>query len=241
MLIHLKNGLVIFSSFKKFSNLFCSLTTKHWDKLNFSTENKDRIEKLAKFLDIDKSTIYRMEQIHGSKVVEDWPDPNILPQCDGLISQKINSFITVQTADCVPIYFYESKKQKTGVVHAGWKGINKGIMDEFIKKWQIGNGFVRNTYVAIGPHIGGCCYTINKDRVDMFYEKGFSQAIYKNGNLWHLDLGQIIRNQLIKMGIPVENIDAPVCCTSCQNNLYHSYRKDGVNCGRMVGFLGVKS
>ena len=42
-----------------------------------------------------------------------------------------------QTADCAPVFIYDSKSELIGLVHSGWKGtlksISKNAIDLFIK------------------------------------------------------------------------------------------------------------
>jgi len=56
-----------------------------------------------------------------------------------------------------------------------------------------------------------------------------------------LDIGYVNLLQLRKSGIPNTHIDARVMCTSCQHNLYYSFRKDTKETfGEMLGVIGVR-
>jgi copper oxidase (laccase) domain-containing protein len=44
--------------------------------------------------------------------------------------------------------------------------------------------------------------------------------------------------QLKAAGVPAENIVRVGECTSCQADLYHSYRREGAAAGRMVSYVG---
>ena len=44
-----------------------------------------------------------------------------------MITNKQNIAISILTADCAPILFYDPKKNIIGPAHAGWKGAYKKI------------------------------------------------------------------------------------------------------------------
>ena len=55
-------------------------------------------------------------------------------KCDGIINTTPGIALGVLTADCCPILIGHKKKQLTGVIHAGWKGVINGILENFISK-----------------------------------------------------------------------------------------------------------
>lgn len=240
MLIKKSDGLVGFSIFKKFSDLICWQTTKFWDELNGIMDKEERISQLAQNLKINPVDLIQMQQVHGIEIKGNFNGDRLIPHCDGIISTSPDKFLLVHVADCIPLFFYNSVTKSVGAVHAGWKGIIKGIVPEFLRKWgSLGNKF-ETTFVAIGPHIGGCCYTIDHRRASLFFDAGWKNALFREDHLWHLDLGMIVREQLIESGLGIKNIDAPISCTSCQNDVYYSFRKEKDKVGRMVGIIGVK-
>ena len=52
---------------------------------------------------------------------------------DALLTDNKNIAISVLTADCAPILFYDCKKKIIGAVHAGWRGAYKKIIAKIIK------------------------------------------------------------------------------------------------------------
>lgn len=63
------------------------------------------------------------EQIHGDKIkVVTSKNPKTIPKTDGLITNRKNIFLAIFTADCVPVFLYDFKKEVVGLIHAGWKG-----------------------------------------------------------------------------------------------------------------------
>jgi len=241
MLIRQPDGLIRFSIFERFANLICRQTTRIWDSQNSINVNQHQLKKLLKFLKLNPNSVYQMEQVHRINIAVIPNGPSRVPKSDGLITKNPNTYLLVQVADCLPLYFYNPKAQLVSVVHAGWQGVLRGIIPAILEKWAAVGGKISQTYVAIGPHIGGCCYTIDEERVRIFQKPGFAEALYQQDSRWHLDLGQIVRLQLLTGGLLKENIDAPVSCTACQNDIYHSFRKARHQVGRMIGIIGVNA
>ncbi len=71
-----------------------------------------------------------MRQVHGDRIRVldgDGPLPEVLPECDGLISDRPGVALGVRTADCVPIFFVDRVRRVIGAAHAGWRGTALGI------------------------------------------------------------------------------------------------------------------
>ena len=78
---------------------------------------------------------------------------------DGLIcSKKYKIPLSIQTADCVPIYIFDFKTEYYGIFHSGWRGTKNKIISKalniFINDFKSIPG---NILIVIGPHIQKCC------------------------------------------------------------------------------------
>lgn len=172
-----------------------------------------------------------LELIH-SKIVYDLKDGTETSgkQGDGMITDNPFLMPVVTVADCVPIYFYDSVKGVFGVVHSGWKGT--GIIGEAIKRAvQEYSCEVKNISVAIGPHIGDCCYDVYGDRVDYFVSNFGKDCVTltKDGK-GQLSLTEANLFVIKNCGIPEENIVVAndcTCCTTFKNgaNVFGSFRR----------------
>jgi len=202
-----------------------------------------KINAFLKKLNIDTSKIISLKQIHSANIVtaEKCETYNKI-YADGLVTEKQNIFLTVITADCVPIFFYEQKKKICGIVHAGWKGTLSKISVEMIKKIKNKGGEEKNIYVGIGPYIGSCCYKVGKDRADLF-KKSFgvnSKILINKFGKWHVDIGKANIHSLIKHGILRKNIENSMFCTSCKSDSFFSFRKNKEEFGEMMSIIGIK-
>jgi len=81
----------------------------------------------------------------------------------------------------------------------------------------------------IGPAIGKCCFEAGEDVLKQITDSVDGQvedAISKT----HADLKQINKIQLLATGL--KKIDVCEYCTSCQSELFFSYRKEKGNTAR---------
>lgn len=205
------------------SRLFSHLGIVH----GYSTRT-ERKEKFFGALGVNREDLVIGQQVHGVRIakVSDTNKGKTLPGIDGLISKNLP--IGVTFADCVPILAVDLGSKIIGTAHAGWKGTLKGIARELITVMKKAGADTRNIYVSIGPHIGMCCYNVLPDRAQAFQKQfGNDERIASRvGGEWHLDLGYANYQTLCESGIQKEHIDAPVTCTSCQADLFTSFRKD---------------
>lgn len=56
----------------------------------------------------------------------------------------------------------------------------------------------------------------------------------------HLDLVAVARCQLEQAGVPPAQIHAADFCTSCRNDLFYSFRKEGSLAGRITAVIGIR-
>ena len=78
-----------------------------------------------------------MYQTHSSKILKiNHKNLEKKYKSDGITSDLKGVALGVLTADCVPILMYDKINKKICVLHAGWKGIFKGIVEKGIKKFS---------------------------------------------------------------------------------------------------------
>lgn len=187
------------------------------------------------------------EQIHGN-IVKTIDNLSISPviSADGLVLNTSDSnnhsvVLGVLVADCVPLLFADKKNNSIAVAHAGWKGTLGNIAANVVKQMVVCGTRREDIIVVIGPHIGMCCYDVPEDRVKLVQSVyGVDEKVaYKAGGLWHMDIGYINLLQLKRAGILGQHIDASPSCTSCQHDLFYSYRKDTKETfGETIGVIG---
>jgi YfiH family protein len=155
-----------------------------------------------------------MQQIHGSYVVRvsQKDDGKIIENCDGLISNDPKVTLLVRVADCLPISLVDKKTHSFGLIHAGWRGLDKGIIKKAIdlmqKELRIKNSDLK---ISIGPHICQKHYEVGRDVFSKFTK--YPEALLQKNNKLFLDLAKIAELQLINNGVKKENIKISKTCT----------------------------
>jgi len=86
-----------------------------------------------------------MQQVHGNNVViVDSKDiGTTIPDCDAIITSDSKVTLGVRVADCLPISVTDIKGRAMGIIHAGWRGLDNGIIgktiEEICRKFKIKN------------------------------------------------------------------------------------------------------
>jgi len=166
------------------------------------------------------------------------------PDTDGLIIDNKKQAIYLNFADCTPVILYDKKHNIGAIFHAGWKGtvsqigqITANIMiNEYGTKLE-------NLYAIIGPSISECCYQVgdevfNKLKASVNNIEGLYHI--ENNNTY-VNLKKINKEQLLDINIPEKNIDVCPYCTSCDNNLFFSYRKENGTTSRHSAIIKLRT
>lgn len=162
------------------------------------------------------------QQTHSDHVVT-VDDREEYPDTDGLILAEPDIAIYLRFADCTPLVFYDPKHNVAAISHAGWRGTAARIGVKTVAKMVLNfSTKPEDLIVLIGPAISMCCYEVSEEVRDTLLSTVKNVAgLYKERNV---DLKKINARQL--EGIGVKNIDICEFCTSCNNDLFYSYRKE---------------
>jgi len=232
----------------KFNEVVHGISTRvgSVNNLNFSLGNYfNSDEKLIqknrdaffKILRIDRNRVVYQQQVHSDKF-SFVNEPGLIKENDALFTNTKNLFLVVTVADCIPILFYDNENKIVGVVHSGWRGTHSQILlkiVEYCKKEF--NLSLKNTYFYFGPSICKNCFEVDEDVAVKFDVK----FVTKRGKKFLIDLPEINKQYLIDAGFNNENIHISKLCTFEMTHLFHSYRRDKENSGRMFGIIGLKA
>jgi hypothetical protein len=200
-------------------------------KVNIVDERKH----LAELADIPSETLAFGHQIHSS-IVNVVETVGYAGEGDGLITRTAEVVLTIQVADCVPLFVHSSDSGAIGLFHAGWRGALAGIIEEGISLMASQCDAVPSQMEALlGPSIGPCCYEIRGD-VSTYFPDLFLRK--KNREHSFLDLPGFVKEKLMSAGITADNIFMDGRCTFCSEEHFHSFRRDGDAAGRIICFLG---
>jgi YfiH family protein len=219
----------MFKVFDKYPDLVIAFSEKQDGPMKNSAQNRERFfEKLG----IAAESVARAGLVHKNKVafVSQKDAGRIIGETDGLITKDKNLFLSITTADCLPIFIYNPEKKIIALVHCGWRSLALGILKNAIGK--IGKGIT----AGIGPGISSCHFEVRKYVFDKF--KPYLKEAQKGS---FLDLKKVAEMQLIDLGVKKENIEISEECTYCLKDKYFSYRREGAgNLKTMIAVFGRK-
>jgi polyphenol oxidase len=197
------------------------------------------------FLTLEKqlgitTPMFKVVQVHESTVattsemtaVDFSASGNV--EADAIIADTA-ACIGVVTADCVPILLYCRETGLTAAIHAGWKGLNRGVVRNTVRAMFHKGANAKSIVGAIGPCICFDCYDVGEDVANLFPES--SEPIPGAEGQYFLDLAQAVEVSLIGTGLSTSTVERLDVCTSCSDRGLHSYRKSKGNCGRQYAFI----
>jgi len=233
-----------------------------WDTKESVLENRRRFQSA---LDASDLQLISLQQIHSDVIHLFDAAPAELCHGDASATNSPGLLLGVQTADCVPILLVDPKKRAIAAVHAGWRGTLKRIVAKAIGKMQMQyKSSPADLLAAIGPSIGACCYEVGTEVATQFLSQ-FAEAPdwfdeFRTGDepnpiQWlnmmppgHqpppknvlLDLRKANRAQLLGAGLRPSNVFVSDLCTACRRDLLFSYRKEGLQSGRLLSVIGIR-
>lgn len=176
-------------------------------------------------------------QIHGA-VVRRAARPGVYSDCDALISNTPGVFLTVATADCLPIFIFDPPTKSIAAVHAGWRGSLQRIVQKALT--AMSDAFTadpQSMLVFIGPSARVCCYEVGEEVASQFDSRFL---VHREDHRPYLDMHLLTVTVLLKMGVEKSHIESSNHCTICTPHLFHSYRRDRERSGRMMGVIGMR-
>ncbi|TET69229.1 MAG: laccase domain-containing protein [Candidatus Zixiibacteriota bacterium] len=178
-------------------------------------------------------------QTHSSIVslIREGIDIEVTPLSDAMVIDRPNVCLTVSVADCLPLYLYHPDVPAIGLAHLGWRGLVAGIVENCVECLSLNfNCSADRVEALLGPSIGRCCYQVSPEVAVLFPE---DSSEIREGRL-HLDLRAITTSKLTTCGLSENNIFSVQNCTSCERELFFSYRVEGKEVGRMLAFIQIR-
>ena len=166
-----------------------------------------------------------MIQTHGNRVigVSKKDAGRSIDDCDGLLTNDPQISLTISVADCIPLGLFDPVTASIGLVHAGWRGLDRKIIKNtvnlMVKKFSVES---QNLQVEVGPHICQKHYEIRNDVAVRF--SNYSGAIKRTKGKMFLDLAKVAKEQLEDCGVLAKSIKINKHCTYEDPSL-PSYRR----------------
>lgn len=152
------------------------------------------------------------KQVHGVTIVDVMSAQQACGEADGFYTDQPGIMLSVFTADCLPVIFSHKQGRAIAVVHAGWRGLRHGILEQMAQRINQ-SGSTQDWIASIGPAAGPCCYQVSQELVDEFQGGLDLPAELISPSYRHLDLPAIAHAKLIQAGFSA--VDFAGSCTIC--------------------------
>ena len=217
--------------------------------------NTDR-GKFLSVLGLEEENLVLVRQIHSANLIHvaAGPKEHSSSAADGMVTREEGLVLGVLTADCVPVFFWDSDKRVAAIAHAGWKGIAQGIVPKVVQALrQNFRSKSHSVRVVLGPCIRQCCYEVGAEFQELFpsyfVERSldgvpagaasdqFQKEVENKGTV---HLPAIVRDQLVEEGVDPEKIYDSGFCTSCHNDQFYSVRAEKDTKERMLSVISIR-
>lgn len=197
-------------------------------------ENRSRM--LADMLHCNK--IGWLEQVHGTQVAQLCASESSIPKADASVCSIPGIACAVMTADCLPILIGAIDGSQVAAVHAGWKGLAKGVLEQTLRQMDVPSEELR---VWLGPCIGPDAFEVGSDVYHMFTKlspRNKKAFLPESDSKWLANLQHLALMKLVSLG--VKQIAADTRCTHSTSDIFFSYRRASVT-GRMASAIWIEA
>lgn len=173
-----------------------------------------------------------MKQVHGTAVVEA-AGAAAGVEADGAFTRVESAVCAILTADCLPVLVCDRAGTAVGIVHAGWRGLAAGIIENVVAAIRVS---APELIAYLGPGIGPGAYEVGDDvrRAFVAASPGAERAFAPRGNGKFLaDLYALARQRLAAAGVGA--VYGGGYCTLSEERFF-SFRRDGIT-GRMASLI----
>ena len=210
-----------------------NLATRVNDDIDLVNSNR---ELLYQFL---PSSPYWLNQTHSVDVIE-LPSPAF--SGDASYTTDKNTVCVVQTADCLPLLVTNKKGTIVAAIHAGWRGLLNGVIENTIHKMNMSPN---ELLVWLGPAISQKHFEVGADVKNGFCEKDqHAEKAFRtiSDQKWLADIYYLAKLRLKATGVTAIYGGSVTddYCTFTNEADYFSYRRDGAT-GRMASLIWIES
>ncbi len=187
----------------------------------------------------------RVRQVHGCRVVDAPASPPAgapSEEADAVVSATPGVAACVSVADCVPVLLADPRSGAVAAVHAGWRGTIDGAAAAGVRALVERHGASPcDLLAAIGPGIGPCCFEVSRDLATRFRDAIGPTTASPRDHGSRVDLWLANAILLRRAGLSRHRIESLGRCTSCEERVFFSHRRDRGRTGRQVAFVASVS
>ncbi len=227
-----------------------AFTTTKYENFDFSLQNPKRdffTKSLIKRYNVPKN-IFWLEQTHSTKVVDLDNNSNAsfsshrgltagstskdYIDADASFTAIKKTVCAVITADCLPVFITNSKGSKVAAIHAGWRGLLNGIIENTIKQFKC-NG--KELIIWLGPAIGPEKFEVGNEVKESFLKKAINKDIVNQSfinikeNKYLANIYMLAIDRLLSMNVLENKIFCENYCTFSETDKFYSFRRDAAS------------
>ncbi len=184
-----------------------------------------------------------LTQVHGATVVDADADTAGAPTADASIALAPGVVCAVSIADCLPVLLCDVNGRAVGAVHAGWRGLAAGVIQNTVRamRGRLGDPAAR-MLAYLGPAIGPQRFEVGADVLHTMRtmlpaaERAFQPL--PNDGKYLANLFDLARQALAQ--VDVEDTYGGDLCTASDAARFYSFRRDKVT-GRHLAVIWRKS
>jgi polyphenol oxidase len=220
-----------------------------YESLNFSIAVGDAPERVARnfelaavALAVDAERIRFLSQVHGAVALAlDGSESAAAArelEGDAIVSATPGLAVSVRTADCVPILVGDRRSGAVTAIHAGWRGVVRGVVEAGVARLRELAGGAGELVAGIGPHIREGAFEVSEDvAAELAAVSPVPGAVVRGAARPHVSLARIVRGKLVALGVAEAEIDDVGGCTLSEPERFFSFRRDGKIGGRHLSAI----
>ncbi len=192
-------------------------------------------EQSSRLLNLDEC--FHVDQVHGKEIYEvtasDMKKTGPLAQADGLMVRgawykTCARPLVIKTADCVPLIMIDRMSEVACILHAGWRGLAKGIHRIPFERKDMDP---KTTWVWVGPCLNGDSFEVQEDLWTQFGAYARDLEIFKpttDPQKKHFHVWNYLEKEFHKFGVDVYYNIEENTYTDTTLASYRRAQKDGV-------------
>jgi len=133
---------------------------------NHVSDNPERVlenrKKLIQYFNLPSEPRF-LNQKHSDKCLS---FDAIECEGDAIYTNRKNEVCVILTADCLPIFITDTLGQEAAIIHAGWKGLLMGVIEQTLKSFDS-----KNLVAHFGPAISQDSFEVGEEVRDQYIAK----------------------------------------------------------------------
>jgi YfiH family protein len=175
-----------------------------------------------------------INQTHGTQTVT--LEQDVTRDADAAVTRLAGTIVVVMTADCLPILLCNRAGSEVGAVHAGWRGLQAGVIQSVLATMKSPN---HELMAWIGPGISQACFEVGDEvRTALIDSMPDAQTFFsanRQGH-WLCDLAGLAEQVLKAQGVGEVCRDSH--CSYRDSDRFYSYRRSATT-GRMATLIWI--